>query len=197
MYKKNKYLKLYNKIISNARKRRNIVGYKEKHHVLPTSLGGTNYKINLVYLTAREHFICHILLTKCLKTEVNIGKMLHAVMLFKGNNKNQFRIVNSRLFESAREKFSLYIKEHLSGRVLSETHKDNISKSLKSKNLKRTEETKLKLSISAKARIRKPHSEETKIKLSNAAKGVKRPCSEETKLKLSNLAKERYAKAVD
>ena len=34
------------------------IGYYEKHHIQPKSLGGSNKKENLVRLTAREHFIC-------------------------------------------------------------------------------------------------------------------------------------------
>lgn len=39
-------------------------GYVEKHHIVPRSLGGTNEKTNIVTLTAREHFVCHLLLAK-------------------------------------------------------------------------------------------------------------------------------------
>jgi hypothetical protein len=59
----NKYTCWYNNITENA-KSRIIDGYTERHHILPRSLGGTNDKDNLVDLTAREHFICHWLLTK-------------------------------------------------------------------------------------------------------------------------------------
>lgn len=37
--------------------------YYEKHHILPRCLNGSNDKENLVLLTAREHYICHKLLT--------------------------------------------------------------------------------------------------------------------------------------
>lgn len=59
----NKYTKWYFNIISNAQNR-DISGYTEKHHIIPKSLGGSNKQTNLVKLTAREHFICHWLLTK-------------------------------------------------------------------------------------------------------------------------------------
>lgn len=38
--------------------------YTEKHHIIPRSIGGNDSAANLVRLTAREHFICHLLLTK-------------------------------------------------------------------------------------------------------------------------------------
>lgn len=63
MYLDNKYTIVYNNIISRA-KARVLDGYGENHHIIPKSLGGSNDKNNLVKLTAREHFICHLLLTK-------------------------------------------------------------------------------------------------------------------------------------
>lgn len=63
MFKENKYTKWYNMIINNA-KDRFIDGYVEIHHIIPRCLGGDDSNDNLVRLTAREHFVCHMLLTK-------------------------------------------------------------------------------------------------------------------------------------
>lgn len=62
------YLKIYNKIIERAANR-DIVGYVEKHHILPKCLGGTNKKYNIVSLTAKEHYICHKLLCEIYPSE--------------------------------------------------------------------------------------------------------------------------------
>lgn len=59
----NKYSIWYYKIINNA-KHRITTGYTEKHHIIPRSLTGTDDDSNIVKLTAREHFVCHLLLTK-------------------------------------------------------------------------------------------------------------------------------------
>ena len=67
----NKYTNWYNNIITTAQARtlpKNI--YIERHHIIPRSLGGNNEQSNLVKLTAREHFVCHLLLTK-----MTIGRM--------------------------------------------------------------------------------------------------------------------------
>ena len=64
------YSKVYNDIISRARNR-NLQGYKERHHVIPKCLGGSNESDNLVDLTFREHFICHWLLVKMYPEEKN------------------------------------------------------------------------------------------------------------------------------
>ena len=67
MYLTNKYTKWYENIIAKARQRVNAeTDYFEKHHIIPKSLGGSNDSSNLVKLTAKEHFVCHLLLTKML-----------------------------------------------------------------------------------------------------------------------------------
>ena len=58
------YKRIYESIIEK-RKIDIPTGYVEEHHCyIPSCLGGTDDKSNLVKLTAKEHFICHLLLTK-------------------------------------------------------------------------------------------------------------------------------------
>ena len=65
-------------IIDRAKSRTLLANeYYEKHHIIPKSLGGTNEKENLVSLTAREHFICHLLLLKITEGK-NYYKMVNA-----------------------------------------------------------------------------------------------------------------------
>lgn len=84
----NKYTMWYNLLINNA-KNRKIDGYTEKHHIIPSSLGGTNDADNLVTLTPREHFVCHLLLTKMVDGE-NKKKMSYALWLMS-NLKNHLQ----------------------------------------------------------------------------------------------------------
>ncbi len=63
MYLQNKYTTWYYSIINRA-ENRTLTGYKERHHIIPKSLGGADTKDNLVNLTAKEHYICHGLLCK-------------------------------------------------------------------------------------------------------------------------------------
>jgi hypothetical protein len=63
MFNTSKYTKIYYNIINRALSRP-ITGYTEKHHIVPRSLNGSNKKDNLVHLTAKEHRLCHLLLTK-------------------------------------------------------------------------------------------------------------------------------------
>lgn len=78
MFLKNKYTLCYNTIIDKALNRdldKSI--YTEKHHIVPKSLGGSNFKNNLVILSAKEHFVCHLLLTKMTEGKEKL-KMVYA-----------------------------------------------------------------------------------------------------------------------
>lgn len=64
MFIKNKYYRWYYQIVDKARKRGVPNDYYERHHIVPTSLGGTDSEFNIVKLTYREHILVHWLLTK-------------------------------------------------------------------------------------------------------------------------------------
>lgn len=102
-FQENKYTKWYFKIISNARIRTSIeVKNTEIHHITPKSLGGTNEKLNLVRLTYREHYLCHLLLTKMVLGESKY-KMAWALMLLSSKR----RVKNSHQFDKARRILSV------------------------------------------------------------------------------------------
>lgn len=72
----NKYLKWYVTLcergVQRAKTRaeaKKLLGYVEKHHILPRCIGGGNQKNNLVFLTAREHFVAYRFLTKFITNE--------------------------------------------------------------------------------------------------------------------------------
>ena len=104
VFKDSKYTRWYNQLIEQAKVRvlpRDV--YTEKHHVIPQSLGGDNSIYNLVRLTAREHFVCHWLLTKMVDG-LSKSKMWHAfnaMCVLKPNNTNE-RYINSRASEKAK-----------------------------------------------------------------------------------------------
>lgn len=100
------YYKLYDSIIEK-RKIDVPTGYTEEHHIIPRSLGGTDDKDNLVKLTAKEHFICHLLLTKMYKKEsLEYYKMCHAFMLMMIQSDNQQRYITGRKYEKLKMTFS-------------------------------------------------------------------------------------------
>ena len=109
-----KYLNWYNNIIKNRQENPLLNGYREKHHILPRSLGGTNNKENLIYLTAKEHFICHMLLIEIYRKEkIAYRKMLSALMMMKSRDTEY---MNSRLYEKYKKEFSEVQKENMKGK---------------------------------------------------------------------------------
>ena len=59
------YKKIYEQLITKGSNRKcEKDTYYEKHHIIPKCLGGTDADINLVNLTAEEHFVAHQLLAK-------------------------------------------------------------------------------------------------------------------------------------
>jgi hypothetical protein len=162
-----KYKKWYDNIINNA-KSRILSGYVEVHHIIPRSLGGTDDKSNLVQLTAREHFICHILLTKFL-TGQDKYKMLHACIIMKAKSKGQSRYINSRLYESIRKQYSI---------AKTGVHNNSWNTGLTVDSSEKLKEIGNKISKALKGRPSKKKgkpgmkaSEETKLKMSEARKG--------------------------
>lgn len=69
------YQLIYSKLISKAQSRGKPEERFEKHHIIPSSLGGSNNKANLVCLTLREHYIAHILLFKIQTDKISKIKM--------------------------------------------------------------------------------------------------------------------------
>lgn len=118
MYLDNKYTTWYNSIIENAKLRTTQIGYTEKHHIIPRSLGGNNEQSNLVKLTAKEHFICHMLLTK-----MTIGdhkkKMSYALWLMcnlKNQNQPQRYVPNSTTYLQIREQHAIVVRSSMVGK---------------------------------------------------------------------------------
>lgn len=75
--RKEEYKATYNKIIKGSTGRNYQKRAYERHHIIPRSLGGGNDKSNIVFLTYREHFIVHWLLTK-FSNKNELPKMLCA-----------------------------------------------------------------------------------------------------------------------
>ena len=150
----NKYKQWHDNIIARGKKRK-LIGYKEVHHILPKSLGGSNDKSNLVELTAREHFIVHMLLCKFTigQAKMKMSYGFHAMCSFK--NARRYNKVNSRLVEKIRSNFK-FTKEH----------REKISKAHKGKKVtKEMIENLRKIAIGNKNCLGKKASLETRIKM--------------------------------
>jgi hypothetical protein len=102
------YQKIYNQIIENA-KNKKVVGYFEKHHIIPKCLGGNNDNENLVKLTAREHFLCHLLLCEIYPENHDLKYAAFLMSINKNKKNNRYKI-NSRLYERLKIEFQLVAK---------------------------------------------------------------------------------------
>lgn len=94
----NKYSRWYFNIITNAisevrNKKQEI--YYENHHILPKSIVKNNVT---VLLTAREHYVCHLLLPKMLSEFKHRQKMLFALYKLIHGNKKEY-IKSSYVYE--------------------------------------------------------------------------------------------------
>ena len=102
-FKENKYSNWYFAIIEKAKTRTRDETYVEVHHIVPKSLGGTNTKLNLVELTAREHFVCHWLLTKIVEDPKDRSKMYAALRYMRAksskHSERYFPSASSRLYD--------------------------------------------------------------------------------------------------
>ena len=112
------YKKIYDQLISNRQKNiliknPNAIGEIEYHHIIPLCLKGPDIKSNIVGLTPREHYIAHVLLWKIYPENYNLHFAIFS-MAGKNPNKTNKRIFhfNSRLYEAAKKKFSLKVKEY-------------------------------------------------------------------------------------
>lgn len=92
-------LRVYEALIARAAARvRDVHAYYERHHVVPRSLGGSNEADNLVWLTAREHFIAHRILYK-----LHPSRAMATAFALMVNTQNRGR---SRAYEMARTQMS-------------------------------------------------------------------------------------------
>lgn len=141
--------------------------YFEGHHILPKSKGGLGVSSrglnndNIVYLTAREHFLAHWILWRIYRDR-STALAFHKMISF---NKFQERIKSSIAYEEARLAFSETNKGNKYGKgqkkVITDKHKQAISQFMKGRWLgtrnpfygkKHSEESKRKISETQKSR---------------------------------------------
>ena len=163
------HLKIYENIIQNAKNKKRIKFtyyekynkpsinyiYFEKHHIIPKCLNGSNDEINLVLLTAKEHYICHKLLTYIYPKNRKIALAFFRMTFDKRGKVN----ISARDYA--------YAKEHYASISMSIETRNKISQSCKGK--KRSEEFKQKVSKGMKGvNVGKKHSEQSRTNMSKA-----------------------------
>ena len=191
MYLHNKYTKWYYSIIAHAKLKVNQLGYTELHHIIPKSLGGSNTLDNVVRLTPKEHYICHLLLTKMV-IGIARRKMWYAsYMMMKGTGRFK---PSARMYEYARQNMIRANKER---RV------PPLGKKMSAEFKKKQSELKKGIPLGPmseehKAKLRTPKSEEHKQKISDAMRGrIGIVHSDETKKKMSAKARGRKLPTVE
>jgi hypothetical protein len=213
LFTANKYTRWYYNIIDRAEIRElSADRYYEKHHIIPKSLGGNNDKNNLVKLTAREHFICHWLLTKMVANTKEKYQMWNAFscMLYRENPNQERHKVSSRVFENIKfvgakiksENFSgknnpMYGKKGILsphyGKKKSAEHIANLSKSHKGQT--RTIEARAKQSATTKGRTQtQEHVEKRKCVGSKNGRFGYKMTTEEITQRTATLQKNKLAK---
>ncbi len=119
------YKKIYNQIIERAQNR-NLEGYSERHHIIPKCMGGLDEKMNLVNLTAREHFLCHMLLCEIYPQNNKLRHALFLMAIGKQKFDGKKYVISSRTYEWLKVEYSLM----LTGKQQSQETKDKKSKSM-------------------------------------------------------------------
>ena len=105
------YQRQYDLLINKAKARGNVDGYKERHHILPKALGGSNELSNLVELTAREHFIAHLLLAKIYGK--SMWAAIHMMTRFSDTQGRAYKIT-ARTYHTIRQGVSSLCKSNIS-----------------------------------------------------------------------------------
>lgn len=113
----NKYSNWYFNIIDAGLERnwtkKTAPVYVEGHHICPKSLIKND---DIVYLTAKEHFICHLLLPKMLEGK-DKDSMLYALWNISHHMKDLRKIkINSSIYNTLKEQYSKMVSEKNSGK---------------------------------------------------------------------------------
>lgn len=120
------YSKIYIELMERSFNR-SLESYSERHHIVPRCMGGGNEASNIAVLTPEEHFLAHQLLVKIYPNNKKLAYSL-GVMCSHQNGKR----VNNKLFGWLRRKF---IEAH-KGKIISEEHREKLSKSGKGREVK-------------------------------------------------------------
>ena len=190
------YKKVYNQLIEYA-KQNPPTKYKEQHHIVPKAEGGSDDKSNLVRLSARQHYIAHLLLAK-IYDDVKMHRAVLMMQSISKCHKRNFKF-NSRLYEAIRKEYSKKIsgENHWNygkpawnkGITLSDEHKEKIRKALTGRHLQESTKEKLRS---------KTHTNEWKTKMSEKMSGKNNQFynhthSEKTRKKISkNISGENH-----
>lgn len=163
------YKRIYDSIIKNARSKI-YEDYTEKHHILPKCIGGNNNLDNIIVFSAKEHFICHLLLAK-----IYGGKLIHAAHMM--SNMGRY---GSKQYTWLKEEHAHLMSLTHRGKIVSKETKQkqsdswtkerrsNFSRKMKGRKRSKEHTEKIRQKL-----IGKKHTEEHKRNISIGNKGIK------------------------
>ena len=177
----NKYETWYAAITKRGQYR-HIDSYTESHHIIPSSLGGNDDPTNITKLTAREHFICHWLLTKIHREGEAHWKMLNAIRIMRAENAKQTRYSNkitARVYNNLKEEYSKLQSEKMMGEnnpmygrpVSEEVRKGRSERATGNNNPAKRPGIGAKISDAKTGKKREPFTDEWLAKMSDAKAG--------------------------
>ena len=173
------YKRIYESIVARG-KERVIEGYKERHHIIPRCMGGTDDPTNLVDLTPEEHFVCHQLLVKIYPDHRGL---IYAVMVMTGTPRSRSGKSKNKMYGWVRVRVVEALKARKGNMpAISEMTRQKMRESHLGRNT--SEETRLKIGAASRLKIL---SSEARRKVSEARKGT--ILSEEHKRKISDAHK--------
>jgi hypothetical protein len=192
------YSAIYERLVQRARER-TLEGYKERHHVVPRCLGGSDDPNNLVDLTGPEHAIAHMLLVKM--HPGNLKLVFAANIMLVNANGIRYEMPRNKQYGWLKERAAKAMGDVQRGRVHSDEERKKRSESLKGRkpSPQTTEVNRERMTGSPGLRLGMTTSEDTRAKQSAAA--LARTDKEENDAKMrAGLAKktpeERKAAAV-
>lgn len=203
------YGAIYDRLIGRARGRV-LIGYYERHHVVPRCLGGPDDPDNLVGLTAEEHYLAHQLLVKIYPDHLGLLSAAHVMT----TTRLPGRIATNKLYGWLRRRMAVLqtgqkrppevgqkIAAKLQGKKLSPDRVARMSAVRKGRRLTKQhcraiaeakagyKQSPTHLEANRQARIGKKASPETRAKMSAAQKGRTRPADIGAKISAAKKGK--------
>lgn len=177
MFLDNEFTKKYFGIVNKANNRcsgnnprriaNKLIGYVERHHIQPKSLGGSDSYENLVWLTAEEHLEVHLLLVNMVEDKESQRKMhSSAIRMCNPQSRNQQRLFKKDDYSELREKCATLHSEYMKIKHAGVNNPFY--------NKKHTEESKKLISLGGKGMKR---SDSTRDNLSKSKMGEKNPAT--------------------
>lgn len=103
------YLMHYNKLMESRKLRDpESLLYYEKHHILPRCMGGGDDDHNLVYLSFKEHYMAHYLLTKIYTKEPKIQYAFLCML----RDPHGHRSITSSMYATIKENYKKFKSWH-------------------------------------------------------------------------------------